>query len=240
MKMRRIVLVSAAGLASVLFFTGLAAYKPGDFGHVVSVADAEGGKARHGVHLPYGFHRYSILVTSRAKIDQPTDLKIAVEGKNVPPFEIVGRNPPVLNLGVHQWPVYAGDSIKGVQPDEKIAFYVILKPTEKDPVCGMWVNATGTVPAHKHDGVCYHFCSLACREEFAGSPVRFANQLLSPENIRIILTDDQQRKVLTVPVTFTDARSKDKDQVDSGRAPRGRPSSAGKQSKGDSQKECAH
>jgi putative ABC transport system ATP-binding protein len=40
-----------------------------------------------------------------------------------------------------------------------------------DPVCGMAVERQDA-PHYRHDGDTYFFCSTACREEFASSPVR--------------------------------------------------------------------
>ena len=41
---------------------------------------------------------------------------------------------------------------------------------ERDPVCGMTVEAESGKPHHRHDGVDYHFCSSGCQTKFAGAP----------------------------------------------------------------------
>lgn len=44
---------------------------------------------------------------------------------------------------------------------------------ERDPVCGMTVEADTAKHAHRHADEDYHFCSAHCRERFAGAPDDF-------------------------------------------------------------------
>ncbi|MCB9930825.1 MAG: heavy metal translocating P-type ATPase [Alphaproteobacteria bacterium] len=41
---------------------------------------------------------------------------------------------------------------------------------ERDPVCGMTVDASTAKHTHRHDGEDFHFCSSHCEEKFAGQP----------------------------------------------------------------------
>ncbi|MEQ8701182.1 MAG: heavy metal translocating P-type ATPase, partial [Bauldia litoralis] len=41
---------------------------------------------------------------------------------------------------------------------------------ERDPVCGMTVDAENAKHVHRHEAEDYHFCSSHCREKFAGAP----------------------------------------------------------------------
>jgi putative ABC transport system ATP-binding protein len=45
-----------------------------------------------------------------------------------------------------------------------------------DPVCGMSVDHQGA-PHYRQDGRTWFFCSTACRDEFAGDPVRFTGEV---------------------------------------------------------------
>ncbi|MFA6293669.1 MAG: YHS domain-containing protein, partial [Victivallales bacterium] len=174
---RKLVLTSTF-IASALIFTGLATYRPGDTSHVVSVTNPEGGKAMHGAHFSYGINRCSVLVTSNVKLDRKEDLKISVEGKNPPPFQILGKNPSVLDIGIRRWPLVAGDTIRGVEKD-KIAFYVVFSPPEKDLICDMWVDDQESGDVKEYKGKTYHFCSTDCRTVFAKEPAKFADKPLS-------------------------------------------------------------
>lgn len=207
MKIGTKLLLSSTFIASALVFTGLAAYRPGDSAHVVSETTPEGGKARHGAHFSYGISRCSVLVTSNVKLDRKEDLKISVEGKNPPPFEIIGRNPSVLDIGIHEWPVIKGNIIHGVEKD-KIAFYAVFSPHDKDPVCDMWVDNPESGDTKDFRGKTYQFCSVDCRNAFAKEPAKFAEKPLPTEKCSIVLTDTQGRRVLNVPVDFSDPRSK--------------------------------
>ncbi len=201
------IILTATFVGSVVIFTALAAYRPADFGHVVSETNLQGGNARHGVHISYGTPRCSVLVTSKAKLECKDDLKISVEGTNPPPFEIIARNPSVFNIGIHKWPEFVGDTIRGVQPGEKFAFYVVFMALEKDPVCGMWASPSEAADSKEFKGKSYHFCSEDCMNAFTGNPANFAEKPVPPEKCNIVVTDSQQRKVLTVPVDFSDPRS---------------------------------
>jgi len=44
---------------------------------------------------------------------------------------------------------------------------------ERDPVCGMEVEDTGSAPQAVHEGRTYYFCSESCRDRFEASPTDF-------------------------------------------------------------------
>ncbi|HCE44895.1 MAG TPA: hypothetical protein DET40_15245 [Lentisphaeria bacterium] len=207
MEFRRKVVLTSTFIASTLIFTALASYRPGDSSHVVSVANPEGGKAMHGAHFSYGKERCSVLVTSNVKLDRKEDLKISVEGKNTPPYQILVKNPSAIDIGIRHWPRIKGNTIYGVQND-KIAFYVIFKPPEKDPICDMWVESPESDIMTEFDGKVYHFCSMDCRELFNAEPAKFAARILPAVKCNIVLTDSQGRRVLSVPVDISDPRAK--------------------------------
>ena len=46
---------------------------------------------------------------------------------------------------------------------------------ERDPVCGMHVDAESAKHVHRHDAEDYHFCSSHCREKFAGAPDEYVS-----------------------------------------------------------------
>ena len=217
MKVGKKILLTSTFIASTLIFTALAAYRPGDSGHVVSETNSQGGNARHGAHFSYGTARCSVLVTSKVKLDLKEDLKISVEGRNIPPYEIIGRNPSVFDIGIHAWPRMEGETIYGVQKKDKIAFYVVFKPPAKDPVCEMWVDSPESGDMSEFHGKTYRFCSVDCRDSFDREPAKFADKQLSSVKCNIVLKDSQGRRVLSVPVDFSDSRAKNSEQRSSDR-----------------------
>ncbi len=48
-----------------------------------------------------------------------------------------------------------------------------LQDIERDPVCGMTVDAETAQHSHRHDGEEFHFCSKHCHEKFAAQPDEF-------------------------------------------------------------------
>src|SRR5580704_4688821 len=44
---------------------------------------------------------------------------------------------------------------------------------ERDPVCGMSVNATTAKHIHAHAGKTYYFCCAACAEKFKAAPPKY-------------------------------------------------------------------
>ena len=47
---------------------------------------------------------------------------------------------------------------------------------ERDPVCGMEVEATATAPTAEYGGRTYYFCSEACRQQFEEAPHQYATK----------------------------------------------------------------
>lgn len=44
---------------------------------------------------------------------------------------------------------------------------------ERDPVCGMMVDAKGAKHSAPHGGKTYYFCSAGCRRAFEADPGRY-------------------------------------------------------------------
>ena len=51
--------------------------------------------------------------------------------------------------------------------------YETLHDVERDPVCGMTVDATQIERVHRHAGEDFHFCSDHCQQKFAARPDEF-------------------------------------------------------------------
>lgn len=50
-----------------------------------------------------------------------------------------------------------------------------LLPSEKDPVCGMYLSPRTAAFAHKHNGDSYYFCASGCLHQFKENPARYVN-----------------------------------------------------------------
>jgi Cu+-exporting ATPase len=54
------------------------------------------------------------------------------------------------------------------------------RAAERDPVCGVRVDATSAVAFEEYAGGIYHFCSDKCHERFTASPDLYANRPNGP------------------------------------------------------------
>lgn len=51
-----------------------------------------------------------------------------------------------------------------------------LLPSEKDPVCGMYLSPKTAAFAHAHEGRDYYFCASKCYGNFKNNPEKFINK----------------------------------------------------------------
>jgi P-type Cu+ transporter len=49
-----------------------------------------------------------------------------------------------------------------------------MAPTQRDPVCGMEVNAQDAAGTTQHRGQTYYFCSEDCKKKFEQNPEQYA------------------------------------------------------------------
>src|SRR5208283_2724138 len=47
------------------------------------------------------------------------------------------------------------------------------RPAQKDPVCGMTVDASKAAASIEHEGKLYHFCCKGCAEKFKADPSKY-------------------------------------------------------------------
>ena len=54
------------------------------------------------------------------------------------------------------------------------------RKVQKDPVCGMAVDASKAAASLEHEGMLYHFCSKGCAEKFKADPEKFLSPSYKP------------------------------------------------------------
>ncbi len=54
------------------------------------------------------------------------------------------------------------------------------RKVQKDPVCGMTVDASKASASIEHEGTLYHFCSKGCGEKFKADPEKFLSPKYKP------------------------------------------------------------
>jgi YHS domain-containing protein len=175
-------------------------YRWPDSAHAIGVVKKGGGTARHPVALPAGQESYVVIVTAPVLPPWRGDAVVAVEGEPAIAWELeVSR--PVVDLGLHRWPVQDGRRIRGLQPRDRLAMWVKLTPPPADPVCGMPCGEGSA--RHAVEGREECFCSEACWEAFRADPKRHPSRRVDRGRWALTLRDDASgAPLLTVPIAL--------------------------------------
>lgn len=195
----RVAAVVTFAIAVVLSLVA-ATSRPGDSAHAMGIISTNGGAARHPVHLPAGGDRCMLVVTATVLPPYHGDVEVAVEGDSAPDFT-VRASAPVIDLGVRRIPRFRDGAFRGLEPRDRLAMWVSIKPPPLDPVCGH-PRAAGFLES-EHEGRRYWFCSADCRDAFVSRSDRPTRRGALEGSYRIVFRDAASRRpVLTVPVIF--------------------------------------
>jgi len=169
-----------------------------DSAHAIGIVKRWGGSTRHPVSLEGGLDRYAVVATATVIPPYRGDVAFAIEGE--PPMGWgleVSR--PAVDLGLHSWPTLEGDTLRGLEPRDRLALWVTLRPPWADPVCGM-ACGDGALRASAGDREeC--FCSGSCRERFLAEPGRFPPRRVATGRWALVLRDRPSgQPVLSVPI----------------------------------------
>jgi hypothetical protein len=116
-----------AGIVAVAISLVAATYRFGDSGHAVGALGLNGGKARHAMRLDPGKQQYVLAVTGTVLPPYRGDARVELEG--VPPMDYeVHLSSPVVNLGMHRGPHFANGILEGLQPKDKFALWIVMRP----------------------------------------------------------------------------------------------------------------
>ena len=199
MKGKSVIFFVIAFVASFLAAT----YRWGDPAHSIGLIKASGGEARHPAYLRSGEDSYALIATATVIPPYRGDARVVLEGKPHIDHRVY-LSGPVVDLGIRRNPELKADVIHGLQPQDRIALWVVIKPPAIDPVCGMPYEE-GFLTA-SHDGKEYFFCSEACAEAFRDDPAKFKDKdrdtIKGRYNLAFYDTKTN-RRVLSVPVIFT-------------------------------------
>jgi len=199
---------------SIVFFilalalSSLAAtYRWGDSGHSIGLIKAAGGGARHPAILASGEEEYTLIATATVIPPYRGDARVILEGK--PPIEHrIHLSGPVVDLGIRRNPELRDNVLYGLQPRDRIALWVVMKPPAIDPVCGM-AYEKGFLKI-SYGGKDYFFCSEACAEAFNMSPGKYKNHNGVKGRYNLAFYDTKtNRPVLGVPIIFKGKEEKE-------------------------------
>ncbi len=104
-----------------------ATYRWGDSAHSIGLINANGGKVRHSSSLEGGFGKYVLIATATVIPPYRGDAKVVLEG--VPELDYkISASAPVIDLGLRRLPKLKGNILYNLQPGDRIALWVVMKP----------------------------------------------------------------------------------------------------------------
>lgn len=111
----------------VAFAAGM--YRWGDSAHSIGLIKASGGEARHPSFLRSGENGYTLIATATVIPPYRGDVRVELEGHPFMDHQIY-LSGPVLDLGIRRHPELQENVIRGLQPMDRIALWVVMQPPE--------------------------------------------------------------------------------------------------------------
>lgn len=197
---RRRIAAIAAVVASVALSLLAATHRFGDSAHAMGTISLQGGRARHPVHLPNAGSRCMLVVTASVTPPYHGDVEVTVDGDPAPDFA-VRASAPVIDLGLRRTPRFEEGAFRGLEPGDRLALWIAVRPPPLDPVCGR-TRAPAFLEAELAGRTSW-FCSEDCRNAFLAKPDRPPAHAKLEGRHRIVFRDViSQQPVLTIPVVF--------------------------------------
>ncbi len=188
MNLKNILLFCAAVLLSLV----AAKYRFNDSAHSIGLIKAGGGEARHPAVLADGYSRYTLIATAAVIPPYRGDARVAVEG--LPEMDAtLYSGDPAIDLSPYPHPTFHGDTFYGLQPRDRIALWVVLKP--KTARRAMASAVTASPPASSLDDCCLTGGEL--------KPAAAAAATAAPGRPQLAFYDVKSgQRLLNVPIVF--------------------------------------
>lgn len=186
-------------LAVIISLLG-ATHRWGDSAHSIGLIKASGGEAKHPSFLETGKDGYTLIATATVIPPYRGDAKVVLEGEPKMDYRIYSSG-PVVDLRLHRWPEFKDNILYDLQPKDRIALWVVMKPPLVDPVCGM-AYMDGFIK-HAYRGKDYYFCSEGCLSSFRHEPEKYKDRDSVRGKYTLAFYDTKTGKaLLRVPVIF--------------------------------------
>ena len=185
---------------AVLLSLAAAQYRWGDSSHAMGLLTKNGGKARHPSVLKSGWGRYAQITTATVLPPYQGDVRIHLEGEPTLDTDIRFAG-PVVDLGLRRRPEFRDGVLYGVQPRDRLAFWVLMRALPTDPVCGMSVSSADI--SYTFQGEAYHFCCKGCLATFREEPERYRGNKPPHGTYKLAFYDTNTgQPVLKIPLIF--------------------------------------
>lgn len=166
----------SALLLAILLSAGAASYQFGDSAHAIGLINKKGGKARHGFLLKPGQDRYTLIATATVLPPVHGDIRVTLQGKPAMDYAIYDSRPPI-DLNIHRRPLFSENVLLGVEPRDRLALWVVMRPGDAGEGAAGWLSAP--TPLSGNSGI-------------------------HDEPLALVFTDQaNQQEVLRIPVIFT-------------------------------------
>jgi len=177
-----------------------ASYRLGDSAHSIGLIKASGGTERHASVLASGEGTYTLIATAAVLPPYRGDARVVLEGE--PRIDhAIHLSGPVVDLGLRRNPELRDNVLCGLQPRDRIALWLVMKPPMTDPVCGTPYR-DGFLGV-SHEGRDYVFCCRRCAQAFSLEPERYRNNVGVRGRYRLAFYDTKtNRQILNVPIEF--------------------------------------
>jgi YHS domain-containing protein len=196
MKIKKIMFFSLAVAVSLI----AAHYRFGDSGHSIGVISAKGGEANHPTSFKSGADLYTLISTATVIPPYRGDARVVLEGSPAIDHEI-HFTAPVIDLGFHNLPEFRDNTLYGIEPGDRIALWVVMRPPVLDPVCGM--TRDDNFISYNHNGKDYYFCGKECLEKYKEHPEKYEGSDRVKGRYNLAFYDTETKKpVLSVPLIF--------------------------------------
>jgi len=187
------------GLAVVMSMAA-AHHRWGDSSHAIGLISANGGKARHPSFFTGGKTRYSQIATATIRPPYRGDVRVLLEGDPKMNYDIRFAE-PVIDLGLRRRPEFRDGTLYDLQPRDRIALWVMMRPARVDPVCGM--PCEPQFIRRSFEGREYCFCTESCRSSFEQAPETYTKTDHPNGKYTLAFYDTKSgRSVLKIPLIF--------------------------------------
>lgn len=177
-----------------------ATWRWGDSAHSIGLIKTQGGEAKHPSFLESGKNGYTLIATARVIPPYRGNARVTLEGEPKMDYKLYASG-PIVNLGVHHWPLFKDATFYNLNPRDRIALWVVMKPPVLDPVCGMAYQ--NSFSRYTDKGKDYYFCSEGCMNSFRTAPEKYKDLDGVRGKYNLVFYDTKTDKsVLRVPVIF--------------------------------------
>lgn len=177
-----------------------ATWRWGDSAHSIGLIKAQGGETRHPSFLESGKDSYTLIATAKVIPPYRGNARVVLEGEPKMEYKLYASG-PIVNLGVRRMPEFRDNIFYDLQPKDRIALWVVMKPPVIDPVCGMAYQ--GGFSKYEYKGKDYFFCSEGCINSFRTASEKYKELDGVRGKYTLAFYDTKTEKsVLRVPVIF--------------------------------------